>query len=341
MGVISTEKVDSVKIAPQLECSLYVDTDSGLLARGDGYVELPGQPWVSLASDGDGDGDEMLAYVRKAHGTSGLQTLSRLINPIATHHSSHKSIIPLHVQAAVGRYPLGVTIVPNEHPDLHLAQINPSTHSHEHNARLLIKPMPVYMLSQAFWDWLQRADRAVYASAVGFMRSYCSLIRHEADFRLASNPTLGLIPSSTSCSKPVTFDAFIQFISQFADLDDNIVAPRYRYGVLQLYNTRRVSDLFRGEQPQQDTPLFVQFVRAVQVSLFLGWIVAQFFLYRGASVTSGQKLARFFTYFGIMLLCFVLCSLPKSIYRSRVARRAFLQDGGKRSEGEPCGPTYV
>jgi hypothetical protein len=73
----------------------------------------------------------------------------------------------------------------------------------------------------------------MWQAAAGFMRTYSCLIKHEIDFRKAQSTELGLIPTDDG-ENPITYKRFAQFITPFAELDDDMVRPRYHYGEMRL-----------------------------------------------------------------------------------------------------------
>jgi hypothetical protein len=97
---------------------------------------------------------------------------------------------------------------------------------------MFIKPLPAYLLSSAFWEYIQKTDIEVWQAAAGFMRTYTYLIKFEIDFRKAQSTELGLIP--TDDKDPITYERFAAFIAPFAELDDDRVRPRYYYGEMRL-----------------------------------------------------------------------------------------------------------
>ena len=99
--------------------------------------------------------------------------------------------------------------------------------------RIFIKPLPAYLLSSAFWQYLEKTDSDLWQAAAGLMRTYAILIRYEIDFRKAQSQELGLIPVSDG-ENPITYERFAQFIAPFAKLDDANVNPRYHYGEMRL-----------------------------------------------------------------------------------------------------------
>ncbi|KAI8632704.1 hypothetical protein F5Y19DRAFT_327422 [Xylariaceae sp. FL1651] len=181
------------------------------LGRTDSNITLPSQPRVSLK------GDMLLEHLRKAFLVHELDALSPYLWVIATPHEAH--ITPLHQQEARSR-----RVIVSEHPGLHAIW---------YYDRIFLKPIPPYLLSQAFWEYAEEADAEVWKAAAGFMRTYCYLIRYEVDFRKATSPELHLIPQIDG-RKSITFEEFIEFISQFEHLENREVCPRYSYGSIRL-----------------------------------------------------------------------------------------------------------
>ncbi|KAF2801233.1 hypothetical protein K505DRAFT_291442 [Melanomma pulvis-pyrius CBS 109.77] len=135
---------------------------------------------------------------------------------------SGANINPLHRQRVKGR-----EIVVTEESRLHLVWI--------HN-RIFVKPLPQYLLSQAFWKTFleEGSDRAGYRqsplckAATGFLRTYRYLIQHESDFHIAQQDHLRLVPKDTD------WPSFCRFIAELGHIDDAAVSKRYCYGELRL-----------------------------------------------------------------------------------------------------------
>lgn len=127
-------------------------------------------------------------------------------------------------------------VVVAENPQLHLVWFHD---------RIFIKPIPRYLLSHAFWEYLQTEDQLAKAAA-GFLRTYSYLIRYESDFRLASSEELGLIPRDDGTDR-LTFERFANFIRPFALLEDRNVNPRYHFGELRLTRLNLCAKLFLGK----------------------------------------------------------------------------------------------
>jgi hypothetical protein len=224
-------------IATELNSDLqFVSTSSGIELQGINNHGnfLPGQPRISLS-----DTTRLEEYVKKAFVVPDLDQLAPKLwlvslqgdlvgrlrytidkltqkHKFATPHFTHISY--LHHQAARGR-----KIVVVEDPNLHLIW---------YYDRIFLKPIPPYLLSSAFLQYLGAKDREAFKAAVGFLRSYSCLIHYETDFREAQD-NLHLIPKKKG-QNDITFEEFAKFIGQFADIKDDSVTPRYQYGELRL-----------------------------------------------------------------------------------------------------------
>jgi hypothetical protein len=91
----------------------------------------------------------------------------------------------------------------------------------------------VYLLSHAFWKYIEKSDKQLSAAAAGFLRSYSYLIQYEQDFIKAQDSSLRLIPSHDG-NNPITYEQFANFIAPFSALGDHQVSSRYHYGELRL-----------------------------------------------------------------------------------------------------------
>lgn len=131
---------------------------------------------------------------------------------------SSASITPLHHQIIKGR-----DVVITESPRLHLLWAD---------RRVFIKPIPEPLLSYGYWaslETLARHDadyRNIQRCALGYIRTYVHLIRHQSDFRLAQEKHL--VPASA------TWAAVRPFLADLGRIADADVSPRYRYGELRL-----------------------------------------------------------------------------------------------------------
>ena len=154
--------------------------------------------------------------------------------PVQPLTPNSKAVTPLHAYDY---------IIATQHPDLHLTLTGNSVY---------LKPIPVYMLYVDFWRWLAVApndkNQATYKAAMGFMRTYCLLVRYASDFRKAAL-IHELIPRDLKVK--ITYESFVGFISQFANVPDSDVAPRYTHGELALRSFVSPHRLFL-EAPEED-----------------------------------------------------------------------------------------
>ncbi|KAB5575812.1 hypothetical protein GE09DRAFT_1093433 [Coniochaeta sp. 2T2.1] len=110
------------------------------LERTDGKQTLPGQPYVRL------DGSDLLPYLRSSLVTKELDKMSPYLWLITT--GGETNISPLHHEETRGR-----TINLTEYPSPHLVY---------YYGRIFVKPIPPYMMTKAFWDFISEADQDVY-----------------------------------------------------------------------------------------------------------------------------------------------------------------------------------
>jgi hypothetical protein len=130
---------------------------------------------------------------------------------------------PLNYQAILGR---NVTVT--ENIELHLVWLK---------KRILIKPMPPYLLDPDFWSvhllpseaekHVDPQRQQLLECALGFLFSYTSLIAYESDFRIAKDK--GLLPEA------VTWGGWKELCTQYLQHHCySSVNPRYWYGELRL-----------------------------------------------------------------------------------------------------------
>ena len=176
---------------------------------------LPSQPLLLLSNTHD-----LKTFLEDDLCSEDLETMAPRLWIMTT--ASSANINALHRQRVKGR-----EIIITEEPRLHLVWIH---------HRIFIKPLPLYLLSYAFWEGfldqpstrLGEARARIHASALGFLRTYRHLIRHETDFNIAQQDHLRLIP------KDVDWPSFCRFMSEFSSIDDSVVSKRYCYGELRL-----------------------------------------------------------------------------------------------------------
>ena len=213
----------------------------------EGPPALPGHPQTAISED-------ILEFLNQELLTPELDSLSPHLWLVGTQRSSHVSAI--HHQLVCGR-----SIIITEDPKIHLLWIE---------NRVYIKPIPAYLLNQAFWVYFLSQESSPFlsddrshlvSSAMGFLRSYTYLIKHESDFQLAKK--YSLIPSST------TWKAWNKFRSSFCDVPDADVNPRYLFGELRLSRLNFWSKIFlrrmnyfktRGQTSTYLASIFAPFV---------------------------------------------------------------------------------
>ena len=135
---------------------------------------------------------------------------------------SSANISPLNRQRVKGR-----EIILTEEPKLHLVWFYDKIH---------IKPMPRYLLSRNFWQKhlldpqqpFASTHNIILTSALGFLRSYAHLIRHESDLRIAKDKTLALIPNF------VSWEQWCLLRAKVLTVQDEEVSARFRFGEIRL-----------------------------------------------------------------------------------------------------------
>lgn len=191
---------------------------------------LPGNPAMPLNSP------DIARYLSSELETPRLDRMFPYLWLVATPSSGHVSA--LHEQLLRGR-----AIVVTENPELHLVWVED---------RIFIKPLPPFMLSYDFWSLhlaattrapammvIEPAFSSVRRAALGYMRTYWYLVRHESDFRIAQEEHL--IPAD------VDFASFVAFTSAFRDVPDTAVSRRYGYGQLRLTRLNLWAKLALGQ----------------------------------------------------------------------------------------------
>jgi hypothetical protein len=186
---------------------------------------LPGRPSVML-----NDSTRMKQFLERELYSQDLEKMAPHLWVMTTLSSGN--INPLHRQQVKGR-----EIIVTEEPRLHLVWIHD---------RIFVKPIPRYLLSQAFWetcldessDRLGDSQSNIRKAATGFLRTYRYLIQHESDFNIAQQDNLRLI------SKDVDWASFCRFISELNHIEDSAVSRRYCYGELRLTRPNFYAPLF-------------------------------------------------------------------------------------------------
>jgi hypothetical protein len=151
---------------------------------------------------------------------------------------------------------------------------DPSLHCLWTDGIIYLKPLPSYLASHAFWEYLNDipSDQAsleklerLRATSLGYLRTYARLIQRRSDFNLARRNDL-----LSSCSS-VTFEDFIAFISCFDSVPDKVVSARWRFGLLQLdaLNFHSALHLRRWHLNRFESRYAAYFQRFFPVVLFL------------------------------------------------------------------------
>ncbi|EXL39849.1 hypothetical protein FOCG_17559 [Fusarium oxysporum f. sp. radicis-lycopersici 26381] len=145
------------------------------------------------------------------------------------------NISPVHRQSVKRR-----TILVTEDPKLHLVWIYD---------RIFIKPLPQYIGSYAFWqDYLCAEEvggggreQHIRRAALGYLRTYYYLVKHESDLRIAQDPNLCLVPPN------ITWKQFCDFTSSLGDIADGDASLRYTYGEIRLTRLSFYAPLLLGK----------------------------------------------------------------------------------------------
>ena len=136
---------------------------------------------------------------------------------------------PLDARTLVKQRMMGYDIIMTEQTDLHLLK---------YSNRILLKPLPEYLLRDDFWEKYLCANKALHASACGFLLSYMWLICSHHDLRIACQ--CYLVPTS------ITWQQWKLLITDFyRHIDVNAldqVNKRYHFGELRL---SRINTIYR------------------------------------------------------------------------------------------------
>jgi hypothetical protein len=198
------------------------------LGRTDGSSgnALPGHPFIEL------EVDTIHSHLQSTILTPKLDKLAPHLWLVSTPSSS--AVSPLHKQRILGR-----DIIITDTADLHLVW---------YHSKIFLKPLPSYLLSHAFWEYVflhnrkletpERNDK-LFRAAVGFVRTYTHLIQSETDFRIALSH--GLLPETT------TIQRFVTFSRCFKHLPDSLASPRFHFGELRLTRLNFWAPIFLGQ----------------------------------------------------------------------------------------------
>ncbi|KAF5675925.1 subtilisin-like serine protease [Fusarium denticulatum] len=78
-------------------------------------------------------------------------------------------------------------------------------------------------------------------AALGYLRKYYYLVKHESDLRIAQDPSLCLVPPD------ITWKQFCDFTSSLGDIADRDVSLRYTYGEIRLTRLNFYAPLLLGK----------------------------------------------------------------------------------------------
>ncbi|TGO26766.1 hypothetical protein BPAE_0053g00190 [Botrytis paeoniae] len=171
---------------------------------------VPGHPWIKLS-----DAKAVKEFLQGELWASELEERAQNLWLVSSSSKPRGKICSLHYQLVKG-----FKIYISEHPRLHLVWWHD---------RLFIKPLPSYLLSYEFWQMsFTDAPDNLRKAALGFLRTYRSLIHHKSDFLIAQDDRHRLIPDD------INWNDFCQFMSFFDGIQDSKVSPRYYYGELKL-----------------------------------------------------------------------------------------------------------
>ena len=211
--------MSSVEVCPFRRDNALIPDITGSASNGEVnssiIKKVPGQPL--LAWD---DRRGIKSFLEAELLTPELDIMAPYLWMMATQSSAN--IHALHRQIVKGR-----NILITEDPQLHLVWLQDRIH---------VKPLPMCLLSHAFWTDIMlgpspkdgsRQPEAVKA-ALGYLRSYRHLIRHESDLHIAQRDDLRLVP------KEVTWEQISRFLADLGAIHDNVVSPRYAFGELRL-----------------------------------------------------------------------------------------------------------
>ncbi|KAL9119678.1 MAG: hypothetical protein Q9187_003762, partial [Circinaria calcarea] len=209
------------------------ETTSGQEPKSSNLSSLPGHPRIQL-----NDLPHLTDFLEREFCAPDLEKMAPRLWMMSTQSSAN--IFPLHHEKVRGR-----EIVVTEDPRLHLVWIHD---------RIFIKPIPRYLFSHHFWTHYLLNDKSplgcqqeiIRRSALGYLRTYYHLIKHESDFHIARDDRLRLIPIQ------VDWTQFSDFTSQFDSIEDVDVSSRYAFGELRLTRLNFYAKIFLYKFQFQD-----------------------------------------------------------------------------------------
>jgi hypothetical protein len=99
-----------------------------------------------------------------------------------------------------------------------------------HDNQMYVKPLPPCLLNHEFWEKYIAVDEETYKLACGFLYSYCRIVRHESDFRIAMEK--GLIRGDEISWE--TWQRWRLSCMGVFEANPDTLDLRYRYGELRL-----------------------------------------------------------------------------------------------------------
>ncbi|KAH6864780.1 hypothetical protein BKA58DRAFT_232859 [Alternaria rosae] len=178
--------------------------------------------------------------------------------------STSKRAAPIHRHRVFGYNIHGV-----QQMDLHLVRDSAPRN------RLMIKPLPEWMLSHEFWSNHLCNDYYVHASACGFLLSYLWLIETPLDLKIAHEHSL--LPTFITWYWWRTFVTEASALLDVNTLDYVKVNERYKHGVLQL---ERLNTIYQ-QRPGHLTACYFHPTRhnTSFVAVNLNWIIGAPFVF--------------------------------------------------------------
>jgi hypothetical protein len=173
-------------------------------------MAVSNEPFLKLDDD-----DNITAFLHKELACPTIDEMEPIFHYVARKSGSH--ISPLHEQVMKGR-----TLRITEDPGMHLIWY--------YNI-FYVKPIPLCLFSERFLDRHVNYSRRNFnvstcRNALGFLRSYGFLVRHESDFRLAQENHL--IPNG------MVYEEFQTYIERFRGIPDAALSPRWQLGQIRL-----------------------------------------------------------------------------------------------------------
>jgi hypothetical protein len=175
---------------------------------------VPNEPSILLS-----DRAAIADFLKKELACPSIQSLYRYMHWVSVSNLGGSNIDGLHHYLVKGR-----SIVVTEDPELHLIW---------YKRVIWVKPLPRFLLDRAFWDMNLAESAAGNGSsssrpdALGFMRTYAHLIRHESDFLLAQD--YHLLPKGS-----ISYLELRALLAPYRNVADEDVSQRYHYGQIRL-----------------------------------------------------------------------------------------------------------